>query len=326
MNSAFRIRQRPTLILLGAVLLLSVLSYGKPYWLDNSIVIAIFSLLALSVGLCYGQAGILSMATAAFASVGAFGTAVLTTRYGQSPYVGLLFAVVAPVLLAYPLARALTRLSPLPLSIATFMISSLIELAVHEGGELTGGYIGISAIPRLSLAPTAQSMHFLSWGCVLVTVYLYVNLMRSTYGRAINTARHDPLRASADGVGVPHLLASTFAVSAAIAGVGGWLYAHHLTYMGPDSMTTNVSIQVLLMAVIGGAQTILGPIVGAAMLLLVTLYLPAAETQGMVFGGTLVFVLMVAPRGLLGTEWRALMRRRIFARTPTTTVKPGVKA
>lgn len=326
MNPTFLGRQRPTLLLLGAVAVLSVLSYGKPYWLDNSIVIAIFSLLALSVGLCYGQAGILSMATASFAALGAFGTAILTTRYHQSPYVGLLFAVVAPMLLAYPLARALTRLSPLPLSIATFMISGLIELAVREGGDFTGGYIGISAIPRLALAPTAQGMHFLAWGCVLVALYLYVNLMRSTYGRAINTARHDPLRATADGVGVPHLLASSFAVSAAIAGVGGWLYAHHLTYMGPDSMTTSVSIQVLLMAVIGGAQTFLGPVVGAALLLLVTLYLPAAETQGMVFGGTLVFVLLVAPRGLLGTDWQALLRRRATARQPLAGAKQGAQA
>lgn len=315
MKYSFFARQRPTLILLAVVVVLSIVSFGKPFWLDNSIVIAIFSLLALSVGLCYGQAGILSMATAAFASIGAFGTAVLTKHYGLSPYVGLAFAIVAPMLLAYPLARALTRLSPLPLSIATFMISGLLELAVREGGDFTGGYIGISGIPRIEIAPTAQSMHFVAWGCTLTVLFLYVNLMRSTYGRAINTARHDPLRATADGVGVSHLLASTFAVSAAMAGVGGWLYAHHLTYMGPDSMTTSVSISVLLMAVVGGSQSFLGPIVGAALLLLVTLYLPAAETQGMVFGATLVIVLLVAPRGLLGTNWRTLLRRPFAGRS-----------
>ena len=66
------------------------------------------------------------------------------------------------------------------------------------------------------------------------------------------------------------------------------MYAHHLTYMGPDSLTTNVSIQAMLMAVIGGARTFLGPIAGAALLLVLTLNLPAAETQGMVFGGILV--------------------------------------
>lgn len=311
-------RQRPTLLLLAAIALVSVLSYGKPFWLDNSIIIAIFSLMALSVGLCYGQAGILSMATAGFASIGAFGTAILSTRYGLSPYAGLALAILLPMLVAYPLARALTRLSPLPLSIASFLLSGVLEIAVRAGGDFTGGYIGISGIPRLGIAPDAQSMHFVAWGFVVVALFLYVNLMRSAYGRAVNTARHDALRATADGVGVPHLLAGTFAVSAALAGVAGWLYAHHLTYMGPDSLTTHVSISVLLMAVVGGAQTFLGPIVGATLLLLITLYLPSSETHGMVYGGMLIFVLMVAPRGLMGTHWKKLLHRygQYFARHP----------
>lgn len=127
-------RQRATLVLLLIALALLAFSLGRPFWLDNSVMIGIFSLLALSVGLSYGQAGILSMATAAFASIGAFGTAILGTRYGISPWFGLGFAVLAPMLLAYPLARVLTRLSPLPLSIATFLVSGLVETAIREGG------------------------------------------------------------------------------------------------------------------------------------------------------------------------------------------------
>lgn len=318
MKHTFIQRQRPALVLLAILAVVSVFTYGHPFWLDNSIIIAIFALMAISIGLAYGQAGILSMATAGFASVGAFGTAIVTTRYGLSPYLGLLVAIVGPMLLAYPLARALTRLSPLPLSIATFLLSGILEIAVREGGDFTGGYIGLSGIPRLGIAETAQQMHFLAWGCVLVVLFLYVNLMHSTRGRAINTARHDPLRATADGVAVPHLLASTFAVSAAVAGVAGWLYAHHLTYMGPDSLTTHVSIQALLMAVIGGAQTFLGPVVGAALLLFLTLNLPAAESQGMVFGGILVLVLLLAPRGLLGTNWRHLSGREAGGKRPAS--------
>ncbi|EER62058.1 inner-membrane translocator [Acidovorax delafieldii 2AN] len=302
------IRQRPVLVLLALVIAGTLLSWGRPFWLDNSVMIGIFALMALSVGLCYGQAGILSMATAAFASIGAFGSAILSTRYGFSPWLGLPFAMIVPMLVAYPLARALTRLSPLPLSIATFLLSGLFEIAIREGGDFTGGYIGLSGIPPLPLVKGVQQMHFLVWGGVLVVVALYANLMGSTYGLAINTARHDPLRATADGVGVPHLLANTFAASAALAGLAGWLYAHHMSYMGPDSLTTQVSISVLLMAVVGGAGTLLGPVAGAAALMLVTLYLPATESHGMVYGGILLVVLMLAPGGLLGTRWRSKQR------------------
>lgn len=301
-------RYAAPLCLTGIVALLSPFMLNSPFWLDNSVLVAIFALLALSAGMAYGQAGILSIAPAAFASIGAFATGIVTTRYGLSPLVGLVLALLLPMVLAYPMARAISRLSPMPLSIATLLLSLVLELVIRESGSFTGGYIGLSGIPALWFAPTIDAMHFLAWIAVVAVLVLYVNLTDSALGRAVKTARHDPLRATADGVNVPALLAAYFCLSAAVAGLAGWLYAHHLTYMGPDSLTMHVSIKVLLMAVIGGASTFLGPIVGAAFLTLITLYLPAAETQGMIFGAVLIAVLLVAPNGILGTNWK-----RVFA-------------
>lgn len=301
-------RQRAAMVAAVLIAVIAVATWGSPYWLDNAITVGIFGLMALSVGLCYGQAGILSMATAAFASVGAFGSAILCTQYNLSPWWGLFPALLLPPLLAYPLARAVTRLSPLPLSIATFLLSGLFEIGIREGGDFTGGYIGLSGIPPLPFTTGPQQTFFFVWGLVLLAVVLYANLMSSALGRAINTARHDPLRATADGTNVPNLLAGTFAVSAAIAGLAGWLYAHYMSYIGPDSLTTQTSISVLLMAVVGGAATLLGPLLGTAILMMVTLYLPAAESHGMVYGGILLAVLLLAPGGLLGTRWRSRQR------------------
>ncbi len=295
------------LVLLLVLIVVSLVISGKSFWLDQSVNIAIFSLMALSVGISYGQAGILSMATAAFTAIGAYATAILSVRYGLSPYAGLVVAIGLPMLCGYLLAHAIGRLSPLPLAIASLILSDLIGVAIREGGDFTGGFVGISGIPRLGLAATVQSMHFLAWGIVLIVLIMYINLMNSSVGRAINTARHDPLRAVADGVSVPRLMASTFALSAGVAGVAGWLYAHHLTYMGPDSMTTQVSISVILMAVVGGARVFIGPIFGCALLLVIGIYLPAAESQGMIFGGILVLVLLVAPKGFLGLEWSKIL-------------------
>lgn len=319
-------RMRPAVILFVIIAALTPIIVGQPFWLDNSILVAIFSLMALSVGMAYGQAGILSVATAAFASIGAFATSIVTTHYGLSPLVGLLLAIALPMILGYPMARAITRLSPMPLSIATLLLSMVLETAIREGGDFTGGYIGLSGVPRLWFASSTEGMHVLSWAAVLIVLVLYINLTHSAIGRAVKTARHDPLRATADGVDVPRLLASYFALSAAVAGVAGWLYAHHLTYMGPDSLTIHVSIKTMLMTVIGGAQTFLGPIVGAAFLTLINLYLPASEAQGMIFGGTLVFVLLVAPRGLLGTDWLKLFSRKPARNVSAASVKPERRA
>jgi branched-chain amino acid transport system permease protein len=315
-------RLQPALILFLIIAALTPFIVGNPFWLDNSILVAVFSLMALSVGMSYGQAGILSVATAAFASVGAYATSIVTTHYGLSPLVGLALAILLPMLLGYPMARAITRLSPMPLSIATLLLSMVLEVAIREGGDFTGGYIGLSGIPKLPFASSLEVMHLLSWGIVIVVIALYANLTNSATGRAVKTARHDPLRATADGVDVPKILASYFALSAAVAGLAGWLYAHHLMYMGPESLTIHVSIKTMLMTVIGGAQTFLGPVVGAAFLTLITLYLPASEAQGMIFGATLVLVLLVAPRGMLGTDWLKLLSRKKKRDVP---VKDAVK-
>jgi branched-chain amino acid transport system permease protein len=307
MKRSFVSRYRAALILVAIIAIITPVIFSSPFWLDNSVLVAIFALLALSVGMAYGQAGILSMAPAAFGSIGAFATSIVTTRYEISPLIGLFLAVTLPMLLAYPMARAITRLSPMPLSIATLLLSLVLELGIREGGSFTGGYIGLSGIPSLWFAESLLSMHILGWLLVVLVLVLYASITDSAIGRAVKTAQHDPLRATADGVNVPALLASYFALSASVAGVAGWLYAHHLTYMGPDSLTMHVSIKIMLMAVIGGASTFLGPVLGAAFLTLITLYLPAAETQGMIFGAVLIFVLLVAPNGMLGTNWKKLL-------------------
>ncbi|MES2098540.1 MAG: branched-chain amino acid ABC transporter permease [Pseudomonadota bacterium] len=294
----------PALVVLLVALLAAPVVLNSPLLIDNAIIIAIFSLLALSAGMAYGQAGILSIAPAAFGAIGAFATSIVTTRYGLSPLIGLVLSVTLPMLLAYPMARVISRLSPMPLSIATLLLSMLLELAIREGGKFTGGYNGLSGVPPLSFAPGAEGMYALAWGLVVVVVLIYANVTDSAIGRAVKTARHDPLRATADGVNVPALLASYFAMSASVAGLAGWLYAHYMSYIGPDSLTLHVSVNVLLMAVIGGASTMLGPIIGAAFLTSITQFLPSRGTQGMFFGSALILVLLIAPNGAMGTDWR----------------------
>jgi len=313
------IRQTPTLILLAGVAAATPLVAASPFWAGNSVVFATFSLLSLSFGMSYGQAGILSMATGAFASVGAFGSAIVTTRYGLSPFAGLVPALVLPMLMAYPLARIVTRLSPLPLSIATLALGAIVEITIREGGDFTGGYIGLSGIPPIPFAASPLAMHVFAWGCVAAVMFIYCNVLDSAFGRAANTARHDPLRAIADGVNVSRVLAAFFAISAAVAGLGGWLYAHNLSYLAPDSLATVTSMQVLLMAIVGGVRRPLGPVIGACLLLLIVTYLPAAETEGMVYGGALIVILLCAPQGLIGTAWwRGGVRRFVARHSPDT--------
>lgn len=315
-------RYRPAIILVAVLLVVTFRIRGNTVWLDTSVVIAIYSLIALSVGISYGQAGILSVAQAAFASVGAYATAIVTTRYDLPAVLGLLLAMVLPPLIAYPLARLVTRLNALSLAIATLVFGQAVDIILREGGDFTGGYIGLSGIPPLPFASSLLQYHFLAWAAVLLVVILLGNLIDSPFGRATNTLRSDALRAVADGVNVPHVRSVILAFSASVAGLGGWLYAHHIAYVGPDSLGPSVSLSALLMAVVGGAQTVLGPIVGAALLTLLFKFIPGQEVQGMFYGGALIAVLVATPNGLLGL--RALFRRS--GATPVAkTERPAAK-
>jgi branched-chain amino acid transport system permease protein len=289
-----------TLVMLALAAVSCTVTASNPVWLDISVLTGILSLISLSAGLSYGQAGILSMAQGAFAAVGAYATAITTSKFGLSPFVGLGVALALPAWLAWSVARTVTRMAPLATALATLALGTLVEIVARNWDDVTGGFIGISGVPPIAGFEKAVMFNVLVWGFVCVAILLYENLMNSAYGRALNTIRHDRTRAVADGVAVAPLLSTVLAISAAMAGAGGWLYAHYITYMSPQSLDTQTSISALLMAVVGGAEFILGPVIGTLLLNMLGRFLPAQEAQGLFYGGALIVILLVARDGLLG--------------------------
>jgi branched-chain amino acid transport system permease protein len=307
-----RARRPNTLAMVALAVVSCAITAYHPVWLDISALTGILSLISLSAGLTYGQAGILSMAQGAFAAIGAYADAVATTRFGVSPFAGLGFALALPALLAWCVARTVTRMAPLATALATLALGTLVEIVARNWDSVTGGYIGISGVPPIRGLEQPVAFNILVWGFVCAGVLLYENLMDSAYGRALNVVRHDRTRAIADGVAVAPLLSATLAISAAMAGAGGWLYVHYITYLSPQSLDTQTSISALLMAVVGGADFILGPVVGTLLLNMLGKLLPAQEAQGLFFGGALIVILLVARDGLLGRISRlaALLGRK----------------
>jgi branched-chain amino acid transport system permease protein len=314
-------RRFNTWVMLAVGAVACVVAPLNPVWLDTIVLTGILSLISLSAGLAFGQAGILSMAQGAFAAIGAYGTAVLSMRLGLPAWVGLLLAISLPALLAWGLARLVTGMAPLATALATLALATLLEILARNWDSVTGGYVGIAGIPPIEGFEAPWRFNILVWVFVLLAVMCYENLMRSAHGRALNIVRHDRTRAMADGVAVAPLLSAMLATSGAMAGAGGWLYAHYITYMSPQSLDTHVSISALLMAVVGGAGYILGPVLGTFLLNLLGKLLPAQEAQGLFYGGALIGILIAAPEGLLGWVHR-LMDRRAAQRGVTAGVEP----
>jgi branched-chain amino acid transport system permease protein len=301
------LRERPNTwvaVVLAAIGVAAV--QGHPVGMDNAVLTGIQALIALSVGLSYGQAGILSMAQAVIAAIGGYVSAILAQRFGVSPYLALLPAIALPTALAWGLARFVTPLDHLAAALATLALSTVVEIAARNWDSVTGGYVGLTGVPGLPGVNSPGLYAAVVWGAVCIAIYLYENLMRSAHGRALNTVRHDRARATADGVDAPALMSAGFALSAGLAGLAGWLYVHYITYMSPSSLDTQQSISVLLMAVVGGVAYVLGPVIGTVLLSLLMHLLPAQEVQGLFFGGALIVILLVARDGTLGWAHRSL--------------------
>jgi branched-chain amino acid transport system permease protein len=298
------------------------LVYGRPPAVDTAIVTGIYALIALSAGLIYGQAGILSMAQGVFAAIGAYTTAVMTTRFGWPPYGTFVMSMVIPALMAFCMSPIVNRLGPLAVALGTLAFAKLLELLIRSWSALTGGYIGITGIPPLPGIADPFAYALLVWALLMAAAWSYENLMNSMFGNALSTIRHDRARATADGVPVGALLSTTYALSACFAGAAGWLYAHHIGFIDPHSLDSNLSITVMLMAVVGGVGAVVGPVTGALLLTVLLQALPAQEVQGLYFGSALIAVLVLAPEGLLGTPLTKSLRAQMRgSREPRTGAK-----
>jgi branched-chain amino acid transport system permease protein len=306
-------RHLPGVVLAAVVIVSLILTAGQPSVLNLVTLIGIYGLMATSLGMIYGQAGMMSLCQAGFAAVGAYSTAIMSARWGFDPLLGLVVALLLPAAIAYPFARLIVKLSPLALALATLFLGSIITIVLNQGGDFTGGYLGIGGIPMLSFAATPLKFAALVWLCAIVFVILYTNLLGTAAGRALNTLRVDAVRSQADGDRGPHRLSMLFAFAAGLAGCSGWLYAHYMAYVAPETLSMDISMTLLLMVLLGGARHVLGPILGAFLLTYLNDLLPA-EMRGLLYGSAIVVVLIIAPRGVLGTLdtlWNRRLRKKI---------------
>jgi branched-chain amino acid transport system permease protein len=297
----------PATVLLIAVLGLTVGAQFRPSVYSTSITIGIYSLIALPLGLIYGQGGTISLAQGAFAAMGGYVTAILTTRYSLDPLLTLAPSILFPALVAFLIARPILRLPELSLALVTLSFGTVVEIVLQRGGDITGGYVGLSGLPPLPLIGNRPLFaHFGIWLLVGLVVILYSRFRTTCRGRALNAIRVDRLLAEGMGVNVAFDLSLLFAVSAGIAGLAGWYYSHFIGFIAPDSLSVTLSAYLLFMVVVGGRRAILGPVLGAAFFVWASDLLPGTEMQGMFFSAILILILLFSPDGLL--SWATALK------------------
>ena len=291
-------------------------TYVLSLWLVTSIAV-------MGLNLTLGYAGLKSLAQAAFMGIGAYITALLTTKLGVNFYAAFAISGLACFLLGLVLGFPALRVKAHYLAFVTLAFSTLVWLVLRNEQWLTGGVFGISNIPRPSVfgLKTDGALAFHRFALV-ITLLLALTLwwmIRSPWGRAFLALRENPIRAASLGVNIRTYTLLAFAIGSAYAGFAGALYAPLVEFIDPSPFALSASFFLLLMVVAGGSGYQLGPFVGALLGVVLPEWL--RFTGGLyliVFAAIVVALLIACPQGVIG-----LMERGWLALRRTATGKGG---
>ena len=301
--------------------LVAVLPLGmNTYWTEVAVNVGLYALLALSLNVILGQAGIFHMGHAAFYAVGAYVTAILNTHY-QIPILLLIpVAGAAAALFALIVARPIIHLRGDYLLIVTIGIVEIVRIAlINDVFGLTGGANGIFGIARPELfgikIRKAIQFYYLIWIMVGFTVLLFHWLSESRFGRALNCIKEDDTAAEGCGMDVAHLKLMAFVIGAFWAGMAWNLFAAKMTIISPSSFTFWESVVVFAVVILSGGSQI-GVLLGTFLIVaLPEMFRDFASARMLVFGLAMMIMMVVRPQGLLPPSPRRYDVRRLLRRT-----------
>jgi branched-chain amino acid transport system permease protein len=295
------------------------------------VLIALAAMVTVGVSLLMGHAGQVSLGQGAFYACGAYAAGLLA-KAGFPSLLGLLFAPLAASLLAVVIGVPLLLLRGHHLAFAT-LATHLIGLSlIGEMPGITGGDVGLQGIPPLVVAgirfdsPRAHAL--LSWLALVVVIVVARNVLESRPGRALRALSSSEVAAASCGVAVGPYKLAVFALSAAFAGLAGGIYAFYMGYLAPGSFPVLLSIEYVVMAVVGGLGRISGGVVGSALVLLLVHTLSRVATMnGMpstapvilsyaVYAMLLVASVLFLPEGVVSiaqSAWTRLGQRSLRA-------------
>lgn len=274
------------------------------YGVDLLVNVGIYALLALSLNLVLGEAGLYDMGHAAFFAVGAYATAILTTRLGLPLLATLPAAALCAGLFAALVALPVLRLRGDYLLIVTVAVGEIVRIAlVNDVGGWTGGANGIFGIPRPALfgtrLRTPEQLFGLVWGAVGVSVVVFRRLSTSRFGRQLRALAEDEVAAEGSGVDTARARLTAFVLGSAWAGMAGTLFAAKMTVVSPESFGFWESVLVFAMVLLGGAGSIPGVLLGAFLVAgLPELFRGLASARMLVFGLALMVMMVFRPQGL----------------------------
>jgi branched-chain amino acid transport system permease protein len=272
---------------------------------DLLVFTALYSIAGIGVTFLLGQCGIISLAENVFYGIGAYATAYVTTSLGWHWLVALVIGMAIGGAVATILAWPVLRLSGHFLALATLALATIGHVLFLEWDWITGGTLGIGGVAQISffgcVLNTPQRFYYLAWIVVGIVFWLYSNLLDSRAGCAMRAMRDRPDAAMVLGIDIHRLKVKVFVLSAMVGSLAGSLFASYVTFVSVDSFGIERAVSFLLIAVVGGAQTIIGTIFGAAFVTLApNLLSRLGDVHPLLFALALVLTVIFLPQGIGG--------------------------
>ena len=290
--------------LIGGIVLLLVPFGADAYWVSLVTQMLIFGLLALSADLLLGHAGLFSLCHAAFFSVAAYASAITQVRYGWDSASGMVAGLLLGTALGLVFGLAV-RTRGVYFILVTLAMGYVIWGVGYRWTALTGGDSGITNVPALRLGSwsleNGTELYYWVLFVVLVVMWLYARLIQSPFGLALRGIKSGEPRMRSLGYSTPAHLYAAFVISSFMSSLSGVLYVCFNKFVNPVSASLQVNVESVLMAIVGGSGTLLGPFLGAGLILGLRNWVSTFfELHLAVMGLVFMAVVIWAPGGVVG--------------------------
>jgi len=241
------------------------------YLLDAFIFSAIYGMLAISLCLEYGFTGLTNFGKVAFFAIGAYTSALLTTKYLIHSLIGLIIASLTSAMASIIISFSALKLREDYLAIVTISFSEILRLILLNEEEITGGAFGVRGIPsiiHLNLPIQLRLLIYSLITCIVLTFSLsiLIKITSSPFGRVLMAIRDNEIAINSLGKNTALFKAKALAIGSAISGLAGGIYAHYLQYVNPSMFMSTLTFNIWVMIVLGGVTNLIGAIIGSILM------------------------------------------------------------
>ena len=285
----------------GLVVLLILPLIFPRFYVYIASLILLYGLLATSLNFVLGFGGIYQFHHAVFYGVGAYGAALMLTKTGFSPWIGFLVGPIVSAILSLVMGLICIRLSKLYFGMLQISLGSLVWAVIYRWYSLTGGDDGIHGVPIPDIIGSGTGAYYFALIVTALSFYVIYKILKSPFGSVLQGIRDNPIRSEMIGVNVKRHQLAGLVISGFFAGVAGVLFVVVDTTVFPDMLFWTFSMEIMIMCLLGGWFTFMGPLLGAALIVVLRTFISTYTVYWALFLGIiLMIIIFFLPNGVLG--------------------------